>query len=146
FPRPIDAPWIGTMFIMTSFAFEHYHGLPGLARSVIRDEHYDVARRAYLREPFDPADIPMELSQLVRPEYFDRAYLARSAYGRILAQTHAYRWVVRTPVRNYYGEKDEAISIGVGRLAMDYQRAMGAGNPQVVAISTGDTTHRGTYV
>src|SRR5690606_20437847 len=66
FPRPIDAPWIGTMFIMTSFAFEHYHGLPGLARSVIRDEHYDVARRAYLREPFDPADIPMELSQLVR--------------------------------------------------------------------------------
>lgn len=146
FPRPIDAGWMSTMFILTSFAFEYYYGQPGLARSVITDEYYDLARRAYLREPFDPAEVPMDLRKIVRKEYFDPAFFQESAYGRLMAQTHSYRWVIRTPVRNYYGEKDEAISIGVGRLAMDYQRAMGVGNPEVVAISTGDTSHRGTYV
>lgn len=145
FPRSIDAGWIGTMFILTSFAFEEYYGMPGLARSVLEDEHYEVARRAYRREPFDPAAIPMDLRKLVRKEYFDPAFFAESAYGRLLAQTHSYRWIIRTPVRNYYGETDEAISVGVGRLAMDFQKAMGAGNPKVTAISTGDTTHRGTY-
>lgn len=119
--------------------------MPGLARSVLEDEHYEVARRAYRREPFDPAAIPMDLRKLVRKEYFDPAFFAESAYGRLLAQTHSYRWIIRTPVRNYYGETDEAISVGVGRLAMDFQKAMGAGNPKVTAISTGDTTHRGTY-
>ena len=38
------------------------------------------------------------------------------------------------------------ISIGLGRLAADYQHAIGAGNGKVEAISTCDTTHRGTYV
>jgi len=55
-----------------------------------------------------------------------------------------YRWLIRTPVRNYYGESDEAIRVGIGRLAMDFQRAMG--NATVEAISAGaDATHRGTY-
>ncbi len=145
FPRAIDAPWLGTMFVMTAFSFEHYYGVPGLAHSVINDQYYDMARRAYLREPFDVAKFPTDLHKLIRKEYFNPTFLAESTYGRLLARTQAYRWVIRTPVRNYYGEKDEAISIGVARMAMDYQRAMGAGNDKVVAISTGDTTHRGTY-
>src|SRR5690606_7700314 len=40
FPRDIDAPWMGAIFILSTFAFENYYGVPGLARSVIRDEHY----------------------------------------------------------------------------------------------------------
>jgi|SRR5690554_4999450 len=87
----------------------------------------------------------MDLRKIVRKEYFDPNFFQESAYGKLMAQTHSYRWLIRTPVRNYYGEMDEAISIGVGKLAMDYQQAMGAGNPKVVAISTGDTSHRGTY-
>lgn len=85
----------------------------------------------------------MDLRKIVRKEYFDPNFFQESAYGKLMAQTHSYRWLIRTPVRNYYGEMDEAISIGVGKLAMDYQQAMGAGNPKVVAISTGDTSHRG---
>jgi hypothetical protein len=53
--------------------------------------------------------------------------------------------VIATPVRNYYGDTDEAISVGLGRLAMTYQEAMGAGNETVEAISTGPTSHRGTF-
>ena len=145
FPRENDAPWVTTLFILSSFAFENYYGVPGLARSLINDEYYEVSRKAYERKPIDATAIPTDLHKLVRPEYFDPEFFATSAYGRLVAEAQAYRWIIQTPVRNYYGEKDEAISTGLGRLAMTYQRAIGNGNERVEAVSTGDTTHRGTF-
>lgn len=145
FPRKIDASWTTTLFILSSFAFENYYGVPGLARSVINDAVYEVSRKAYERQPFDPKDVPTDLRKLVRAEYFDPQYFAASAYGRLVAESTAYRWVIKSPVRNYYGETDEAISTGLGRLAMTYQQAIGNGNPNVEAVSTGDTSHRGTF-
>jgi hypothetical protein len=93
----------------------------------------------------NPADLPSDLRKLLRAEYFDANYFAASAYGRLIAETTAYRWVIATPTRNYYGEADEAISTGVGQLAATYQRAIGAGNTKVEAVSTGPTNHRGTF-
>ncbi len=145
FPRKNDAAWVTSLFILSSFSFENYYGVPGLARSLINDDVYDIARKAYQRQPYNAADVPTDLHKLIRPAYFDPQFFADSAYGRLIAATHAYRWVIRTPVRNYYGESDEAISIGLGQLGMTYQRAMGAGNTRVEAISTGPTTHRGTF-
>ena len=145
FPRKNDAAWVNSLFILSSFAFENYYGVPGLARSLINDQYYDVARKAYLREPFNAADVPADLHKLLKADYFNPEFFAQSAYGRLVAQTTAYRWIVKSPVRNYYGEADEAISIGLGQLAMTYQRAIGNGNPAVEAVSTGQTSHRGTY-
>lgn len=145
FPRKIDAGWVNSLFILTAFSFEAYYGLPGLARSLLTDEAYETCRAAYENRPFDAEKIPTDLKKLIRPEYFDGQYFARSAYGRILKDLTAYRWIIRTPVRNYYGEADEVITPGLGRLAMTWQAAMGAGNGQVEAISAGPTTHRGTY-
>ena len=145
FPRKNDADWVNSLFILSSFAFENYYGVPGLARSLFADAYYDVARKAYLREPFNVADVPTDLHKLIKPDYFNAQFFAESAYGRLVAQTAAYRWVIKSPVRNYYGEADEAIAVGLGRLAMTYQRAIGNGNPQVEAVSTGQTSHRGTY-
>jgi hypothetical protein len=145
FPRKNDASWVTTLFILSAFSFEHYYSVPGLARSLIVDRYYDIARKAYERQPIDPAQVPTDLKALIRAEYFDPQYFAASAYGRLVAETTAYRWIIKTPVRNYYGESDEAISIGLGRLAMTYQQAIGAGNPRVEAISTGQTSHRGTF-
>jgi len=145
FPRKIDASWLNSIVILTAFSFENYYGIPGLARSVLNDEYYEISRKAYVREPFDPAEIPTDLRKLVRADYFAPRFLASSAYGRLLQATHAYRWVIQTPVRNYFGEADEAITTGVGTMAMTYQKAMGAGNTKVEAISTGETTHRGTF-
>lgn len=145
FPRKNDADWVNSLFILSSFSFENYYGVPGLARALIADQYYDVARKAYLREKVDAAEIPTDLHKLLKPEYFDAQFFAQSAYGRLVAGTTAYRWLVKSPVRNYYGEADEAISTGLGQLAMTYQRAIGAGNPQVEAVSTGQTSHRGTY-
>lgn len=145
FPRKNDASWVNSLFILSAFSFENYYGVPGLARSLIADASYDVARKAYLREPFNAADVPTDLHKLLRPDYFDAQFFAASAYGRLVAQTQAYRWVITSPVRNYYGETDEAISTGLGRLAMTYQQAIGNGNPKVEAVSTGPTSHRGTF-
>lgn len=145
FPRKIDATWVNTLFILSSFAYENYYAVPGLARSLFTDATYDVARKVYEREPVEAADIPTDLHALIRADYFDPQFFAVSAYGRLLAANHAYRWVVQTPVRNYYGDEDEVISIGLGQLAMTWQRAMGAGNDKVEAISTGPTSHRGTF-
>jgi len=145
FPRKIDADWVNSLFILSSFSFENYYGVPGLARSLIADEYYDVARKAYLREPFKPADVPTDLRKLLKPEYFNPQYFADSAYGKLVARTTAYRWIIKSPTRNYYGETDEAISTGLGQLAATYQRAIGNGNSQVQAVSTGATSHRGTY-
>lgn len=145
FPRKNDADWVNSLFILSSFAFENYYGVPGLARSLIADAYYDVARKAYLREPFNVADVPTDLHKLIKPDYFNAQFFAESAYGKLVAQTQAYRWVIKSPVRNYYGEADEAIAVGLGRLAMTYQRAIGNGNPVIEAVSTGQTSHRGTY-
>jgi pimeloyl-ACP methyl ester carboxylesterase len=145
FPRKNDASWVNSLFILSAFSFENYYGVPGLARSLIADAYYDVSRKAYQREPFNAADVPSDLHKLIRADYFDPQFFAASAYGRLVAQTQAYRWIVKSPVRNYFGESDEAISVGLGQLAMTYQRAIGNGNPAVEAISTGSTTHRGTF-
>lgn len=145
FPRANDASWVTSLFILSSFSFENYYGVPGLARALLTEESYEIARRAYAREPYDPAAIPTDLKKLIRPAYFDPQFFAESAYGRLVKATTAYRWVIQSPVRNYYGEADEVITPGLGQLAQTYQRAMGTGNPAVEAVSTGKTTHRGTF-
>jgi pimeloyl-ACP methyl ester carboxylesterase len=145
FPRKNDAVWVNSLFILSSFAFENYYGVPGLARSLFNPDYYDIARKAYMREPFNAEDVPSDLKKLIRKDYFDPQFFAESAYGKLVAQAQSYRWVVKTPTRNFYGEADEAISVGIGRLPMVYQQAMGAGNPKVEAISAGQTSHRGTF-
>lgn len=145
FPRKNDASWVTSLFILSAFSFENYYGVPGLARSLISDAYYDVSRKAYLREPYDPAQVPADLHKLIRADYFDPQFFAASAYGRLAAQATAYRWIIKSKVRNYYGESDEVISIGLGQLPMTYQRAIGSGNQAVEAVSTGSTSHRGTF-
>lgn len=143
FPRKIDASWITTIFILNVFSFENYHNIPGLARALLTDETYEISRKAYLREPFNQNDVPTDLRKLIRPEYFDAQFFANSAYGRLVAQTSAYRWLIKTPVKTFYGLTDEAIRIEVGQLPMTFQKAIG--NDKVEAVPTGDTSHRGTF-
>ncbi|WP_047490279.1 S9 family peptidase [Terriglobus sp. TAA 43] len=145
FPRKNDADWVTTLFILSSFSYENYYGVPGLAHSLLKDEYYELSRSAYERTPFDATKVPTDVHKLIRDEYFDPQFFANSAYGRIVAQAQTYRWIIKSPVHNYYGETDEAITPGIGKMAMTYQRAIGAGNTKVEAISTGDTSHRGTY-
>jgi pimeloyl-ACP methyl ester carboxylesterase len=144
FPRKIDADWVGFVYVLTAFSFEHYHGIPGLARGLFTDSAYEVARKLYFREPVDAAQVPKDLKSLIRPEYFDARKFAASAYGRLAQQMQAHRWVVQTPARAYFGEADEVIRNELGQLPMTYQKTIG--NDRVEAIPTGATNHRGTFV
>ena len=143
FPRKNDATWVPTLFILSAFSFENYYGVPGLAHSLLADEYYDLAKRAYERQPIDTSAVPTDLRKIVKPAYFDSRFFATSAYGRLAAETQAYRWVVKTPVRTFYGEADEAIRTELGQLPMTYQKSLG--NDRVEAVSTGPTSHRGNF-
>jgi len=145
YPRKIDAPWINSVVLLAAFSFENYYKVPGLAKSLIATEYYDVSKKFYDREPINASDVPADLHKFIKPEYFDSQYFANSAFGKLAAATQAYRWLIKSPVQNYYGESDEAITPGIARMAVNYAQAMGAGNPLVEAISTGPTTHRGTF-
>lgn len=145
FPRKNDASWANVLYILSAFSFENYYSIPGLARTIIAPEYYDLAKRVYERKDYKREEIPTDLKVLIQPAYFDPDFFAQSAYGRLALATQAYRWVINTPVRNFYGENDEIVSVGLGRLVMEYQRGIGAGNSRVEAISTGPTDHRGTF-
>ena len=145
FPRAIDGKWDPIVAILSAFSFEEYYGVPGLAWGVFNPDQYENARKIYLKQGSSKnVQIP-DFHTLIRPEYFDPQYFAASAYGRLLKETTAYRWVIKTPVRNYYGEVDEVVTVGLGRLPMNFQQSIG--NNQVEAISAGPkATHRGTFV
>ena len=144
FPRPNDAVWLNSIFVLSAFAYENYYDAPGLAGSLLNPAYLDDCRDFYLRKPMDIQRVPTDLRRLIRPEYFHKEYFMRSEYGRLAYRNQVFRWNIQTPTRNYYGEADEAITVGLGRLTMDYQKAMG--NGKVDAVSAGsDATHRGTF-
>lgn len=145
FPRENDASWISILYVLSSFSFEEYYGQPGLARSLFTEDTYETARKIYTREEGDISALPSDLRKLIRADYFDPTFFAESAYGRIAKQSDAYRWIIKTPLRSYYGEADEVVSVGLATLAAHYQQGIGGGNDKVVAISTGKTDHRGTF-
>jgi pimeloyl-ACP methyl ester carboxylesterase len=144
-PRKIDANWVTTMFILTAFSFEEYYQIPGLAKGVFTDDQYELAKRVYLKDPnLEEKDFPLDLRKLIRPEYYDPAYFKNTAYGKLLLQMTAYRWDIKTPVRMYYGDVDQCLTIDLARLPYNWQRAMG--NNKVEAFSVGpDGTHKIAY-
>lgn len=145
FPREIDAPWTSLLYILSAFSFEEYYGIPGLAQALFNPEQFEIARKVYLREPVTEKEFPTDLHKLIRKEYFNPQYFRKSAYGRLMAQIQPYRRVIQTPLRMYYGEADEAVTVGHGSLPAFYQQSMG--NRQVEALSAGaNANHRGTFI
>ena len=142
-PRPINAPWVSGMFILTAFSYEEYYGVPGLARALFTDEQYELARKIYMKEPYTE-EWPADLHKLIRKEYFDPNYFAGTAYGTLIQKLHAYRWQVKTNVRMYYGDVDECLTVDLARLPAMYQRAIGINTVEAISAGT-DANHRGTF-
>jgi pimeloyl-ACP methyl ester carboxylesterase len=146
FPRKIDPDWANMLFILTAFSYEEYYGLPGLGRSLIQAEHYQLCRDFYDDKDVDYAKIPTDLKKLIKPEFFNATYFENSTYGKALKNVEVNRRIVQTPTRTYYGGSDEVIPVGMGQLVQTYQMASGSGNTKAQAISAGDdATHRFTY-
>jgi pimeloyl-ACP methyl ester carboxylesterase len=149
-PRPLDAPWINTIVVYTALAYESYYGWP--ASKVIRAEHLDACRALYNRAYANSDEfakimsaIPVSLSDLLLPEFADSNHFSRSDYGRQLYANTAYRWMVKSSVRMYYGTRDEVISVPVAVLPERYQEAMGNGGAiESIQVELGN--HRGTFI
>ena len=145
FPRKIDAPWVTTMFILTAFSFEEYYKIPGLAQGLFTADQYEISKRLYLKDTsVKLQEVPTDLHKLIRPEFFNPQYYKQSEYGRLMGELHPYQWVIKTPLRMYYGDIDESLSIGLARMPYEYQKAIG--NNLVEVFSAGpDANHRITY-
>ena len=159
-PRPgLDAAWLNTIVALSVFAFEHYHDEQDLAKSVLAPDAYDGLRSIYERSYDGPEGLVARLAAFggrpllgyFRAEYRDPAYFAASRYGQLLAEAETYRQLFRSPVRAYYGTRDEVVKEMIGRLSAAYQGIMigddsdPALNP-VVAEAVPGADHRRTFI
>lgn len=159
-PRPgLDAVWLNTIVALSVFSFEHYHGERGLAREVLAPDVHDALKAIYDRTHGGPEGLAAlfgrfagrPLLDYFQPAYRDPAHFAASRYGRLLAQAETYRQAFRTPVRMYYGTRDEAVTEMVGRLAARYQEVLigneaALGESRVTAVAVPGADHRRTFM
>lgn len=147
-PRPQDAAWIKGCISNMLWSQEEYARLPGLAASAIRSEHLAASRRFFDGElswvAYD-SGTPGGLPGLLRPEFMASAATGEGRFWDLLEQAEAYRWKIRTPLRAFAGDADEAIPAAVSRLAVDFSRLLGC--QDIEFFSAGERAdHRAAYV
>jgi hypothetical protein len=135
-----DAAWITTLFILCAFSYEAYYWCAGLARSMIRPEHFDVAQRAMSARQWIRPRCRLRFAASSRP-VFRPAFFAASAFGRLAAANQGYRVADPLPGPNYYGKPTS----DQGRYRTIAWTTTGMGNTTVEAVTTGTTSHRGTF-
>lgn len=140
-PKP---PWLSLIYVLTAFSYEHYYSVPGLAQSFIRQEYYDTAKGLYLQNMFDLEKLSVPLAMLIEAQYFEPLFFYQSTFGKLLQKSVTYHVPFKSPMRNYYGETDEAVRPIFGQIPMNYQKALGS--DQVEGISLGNCDHRGAFV
>jgi pimeloyl-ACP methyl ester carboxylesterase len=147
-PRPIEAVFRAAALSNMLFALEHYRQLPGLATEALRPEFFPTARAFYeFKIGFGEymSRIPIDPNRVLRPAFIAQMVQGQGPFVGILDQSASYRWLSRTPLRAYYGGRDEAVPDFIARLAVDYQQTLGKQNGQ--ALSAGaDADHRDTFV
>jgi len=147
-PRPIDAVFRSAALSNMLFAFEHYRQRPGLANEALRPEFFAIARAFYeFRVGFGDYmnRVPVDPNQVLRPQFIAQMTQGAGPFLAILDQSASYRWLSKTPLRAYYGGRDEAMPDFIARMAVDYQQALGKRNGE--ALSAGaDADHRDTFV
>jgi pimeloyl-ACP methyl ester carboxylesterase len=146
-PRPLDAPSsIGSMAYLL-FAYEHFAGLNGLTSKAIRPSYHRAAKDFYeFKIGFSELlrKTTTDLSQFLTPEFIEELRLGSSPLCQAMNAAESYRWRSSTPLRSYYGEKDEAIPVELARLAVEYQQAMGKKDAAAI-LADPNADHRATF-
>ena len=147
-PRSIDASSsIGSLCYLL-FAYEEFGGLSGLATKAIQPKYYQAAKDFYefkigfldLLQKTTP-----NLLEFLNPEFVEELRLGSSPLCQAMNAAESYRWRSNTPLRSYYGEKDEAIPVELAKLAVEYQQSMGKKNAEAI-LADSNADHRATYV
>lgn len=152
-PSDRDAPWINSVIALTIFSCENYFGPQGLAKATIDPKYYLAFKSIYDRTFYDWSNLTLPSTFLgyLRGEFADPAYFANSDYGKCLAANETFRQEFKTPLRMYYGTKDEVIRERIGLLANDYQEAMvstpnAPSSNKIEPIEVTGADHRMTFI
>jgi hypothetical protein len=147
-PRPFDAQYTVAALSNMILSVEHYRQLDGIAARYIKPEYLDTVRMFHRFEigyPEFVAAVPTHLPDAFTPELFADAQSGQAPFFGILASSEAYRWLSPTPLRTYYGMKDEVVPDYGVLMAVDYMITLGKTN--VEAINAGaEADHRKTYL
>ncbi|MGI9176295.1 MAG: alpha/beta hydrolase family protein [Pirellulales bacterium] len=147
-PRPQDAAWIKGCISNMIWSQEEYARLPGLAASAIKPEHLAASRKFFdgkLSWADYDASAAGGVAALLRPEFIAGAETGRGRFWELIETAGAYRWRIKTPLRAYGGDADEAIPPEVSRMVADFSRLLGS--KQVEFLSAGERAdHRASYV
>jgi pimeloyl-ACP methyl ester carboxylesterase len=147
-PRPQDAAWIKGCISNMLWSQEEYARLPGLAASAIKPEHLAASRKFFdgkLSWADYDASAAGGVTALLRPEFIAGAETGRGRFWELLETAGAYRWRIKTPLRAYGGDADEAIPPEVSRMVADFSRLLGS--RQVEFFSAGERAdHRASYI
>lgn len=147
-PQSVDAVYLPAVVAIQLQAQEHYHGQVGLAESAIEPVYLQAARDLYENKinwtQFSKIT-PAKLSAFIRPGFRKSGYSGDSPYWRVLENNQAYRWRSDTPLRTYYGGRDEVTPEIVGKLPEQTQELLGGA--KATAINAGDQAdHRAVFV
>jgi dienelactone hydrolase len=147
-PRPQDAAWVKGCINNMIWAYEEYGRMPGFAASAIRPEHLAASRKFYdgaLDWPSFNASLPGPAPDMLQPEFLSTAASGRGRFWETLEQVAAYRWRIKTPLRSYAGDSDEAIPAEVSRMAYDFNRLLGGTGVEFFSAGA-RADHRASYV
>jgi hypothetical protein len=147
-PRPFDAPYFPAGLCNMIFSIEKYNRLNGLASRYIQPQYLDEAKKFYNFEiSFEEfyRDVPHALDSVFTPVFFTEGQSSNAPFYQILANSEAYKWLSPTPLRAYYGMRDEAVPEYIASLAVNYMTTLG--KVDATAINAGQNAdHRSTYI
>ena len=122
--------------------------MPGLAKKSILPQYYSIAEDFYNFKIDFLTHLQKTTSKIVdyvQPEFIEQMKAGNNKLSKILNESEGYRWLSVTPLRAYYGMKDEAVPDYLAHLAIDYQWLLGKTNGQ--SFNAGENAdHRNTYV
>lgn len=147
-PKPFQASFAAAGLSNLMQAVGHYHGQQEYFAQAIQPQYLQAARDLFAfrisYEEFMRA-APGGIRELFRPEFFADGRAALKPFWRILDAGSAYRWRMKTPLRTFHSERDEAIPIATARVAVIYQNMIG--NEEAQAFDAGpNADHRAVYL
>ncbi|MEO0066051.1 MAG: hypothetical protein RI983_1377 [Bacteroidota bacterium] len=146
-PRPEDPDWSPACFSNLLFAFETYYNLDGLTSKAIRPEFLQAGKEFYEHKiefkEFFKRTAPT-LKSYLTPTFINEIQLGSNPLCKVLTASEGYRWKSVTPLRSYYGERDEAIPVDLAQLAIHYQTLLGKKDGELFNAGK-NADHRGTY-
>ena len=146
--QPIDAVYLPGVFTDYIFALEAYEDMPGLPAAILKPEYYQAAKDFYdwkIDWPTYRKLTSDTLPKMLKPEFLASGDIANTKFWKFLDNAQVCRWRCKTPLRNFYGEKDEVVPVFIAKLPEAYHKLFGSGLTEAIDAGA-NADHRATYI